>query len=122
LIVYKRVLIIILKMMKQLVKRAFATAHPKFPEGTLVGLYKSAVNQNHHYDAVRFGAQRFNWTLKEFDKYSSAFAFGLVENGFNRGDKLLVWADQTNSAELLVAQVGAIKAGVTVVTFDEKDN
>lgn len=38
-------------------------------------------------------------------RYSSAFAFGLIENGFNRGDKLLLWVDQTNSAEILVAQV-----------------
>jgi acyl-CoA synthetase (AMP-forming)/AMP-acid ligase II len=115
-----------LKMMKQLLRRAFsstsAAVHPKFPEGTVAGLYKAAVSQNHHYDAVRFGAQKFNWTLREFDKYSSAFAYGLVENGFSSGDKLLVWTDQTNSAELLVAQVGAIKAGVTIVAFDEKDN
>jgi hypothetical protein len=85
--------IIILKMMKHLARRAFASTHPKFPEGTVAGLYKSAVNENHHYDAVRFGAQRFNWTLREFDKFSSAFAFGLVENGFAKGDKLLIWTD-----------------------------
>jgi hypothetical protein len=47
---------------------------------------------------------------------------------------LIIWADQTNSAELLVSQVrilcslicliqmGAIKAGVTVVVFDEKES
>lgn len=34
----------------------------------------------------------------------------------------MLWADQTNSAELLVAQMGAFKAGVAVVTFDEKDS
>lgn len=34
----------------------------------------------------------------------------------------MLWADQTNSAELLVAQMGAFKAGVSVVTFDEKDS
>lgn len=33
-----------------------------------------------------------------------------------------MWVDQTNSAEILVAQMGAFKAGVTVVTFDEKDS
>ncbi len=30
--------------------------------------------------------------------------------------------DQTNSAEILAAQMGAIKAGVSIVTFDEKDS
>jgi len=31
--------------------------------------------------------------MKEFDRYSSAFAFGLVESGFQPGDKLLLWVD-----------------------------
>ena len=40
---------------------------PKFPESTVAGLYKRAVAENHYQDAVRFGAQKINWTLKEFD-------------------------------------------------------
>ena len=35
---------------------------------------------------------------------------------------MVLYADQTASAEQLVAQVGAIKAGVSVVTFAEKDS
>jgi len=90
--------------MSKLIYRKFATQiHPKFPEGTVAGLYKRAVAENQYIDAVRFGAQTFNWTLKEFDRYSSAFAFGLVESGFSKGDKLLIWIDQTNSAEILVS-------------------
>ena len=34
----------------------------------------------------------------------------------------MLYCDQTNSAEVLVSQMGAIKAGVAVVTFDEKDD
>lgn len=30
--------------------------------------------------------------------------------------------DQSNSAEILVAQMGAAKAGVSIVLFNEKDN
>lgn len=60
--------------------------------------------------------------MKEFDRYSSAFAFGLVEGGYKEGDRLLLWLDQENSAEILVAQMGAAKAGVTIVTFDEKES
>ena len=60
--------------------------------------------------------------MKEFDRYSSAFAYGLVESGYSVGDKLLLWVDQNNSAEILVAQMGAAKAGVCVVVYDEKDN
>jgi hypothetical protein len=40
---------------------------PKFPESTVAGLYKRAVAENHYQDAVRFGAQKINWTLREFD-------------------------------------------------------
>ena len=44
---------------------------PKFPEGTIAGLYKRAVAENQYQDAVRFGAQKINWTLKEFDVYNN---------------------------------------------------
>ena len=40
---------------------------PKVPEGTIAGLYKRAVAENQYQDAVRFGQQKINWTLKEFD-------------------------------------------------------
>lgn len=60
--------------------------------------------------------------MKEFDRYSSAFAYGLVEGGFSPGDKIVLWMDQDNSAEVLVASMGAAKAGVTLVTFEEKDS
>lgn len=39
----------------------------KFPENTVAGLYKRAVAENQYQDAVRFGAQKFNWTLREMD-------------------------------------------------------
>ena len=35
---------------------------------------------------------------------------------------MVMWVDQTNSAEILVAQMGAFKAGVSIITFDEKDS
>lgn len=34
----------------------------------------------------------------------------------------MLYCDQTYSAESLVSQMGAIKAGVAVVSFDEKDS
>jgi hypothetical protein len=91
----------------------------KFPVGTVAGHYKAAVAENPERDIVRFDNQKLNWTLKEFDRYSSAFAFGLLEQGYRKGDSLVMYADQTASAEQLVAQMGAIKAGVKVVTFVE---
>ena len=85
-------------------------------------MFKSAVASNYMFDSARFDQQHFNWTLKEFDRYSSAFAFGLVESGFEQGDKIMLWVDQNNSAEILTAQMGAAKAGVSVVVFEEKDS
>ena len=46
----------------------------------------------------------------------------MLEACFTPGDKLVLYCDQTFSAESLVSQMGAIKAGVSVVTFDEKDS
>lgn len=58
----------------------------------------------------------------DFKRYSSAFAFGLLEAGYTEGDSIVLYADQNSSAEQLVAQMGAFKAGVSVVTFSEKDS
>lgn len=73
-------------------------------------------------DIMRFNNAGINWTLKELDRYSSAFAFGLLEAGFARGDRLLVWVDRTRSAESLIAQFAAYKTGVEVVCFHENNN
>lgn len=90
--------------LRTFVRRGFAARlNPKFPTDTVAGIYKVAVASNYMFDTVRFDQQHFNWNLKEFDRYSSAFAFGLVENGYSTGDKLVLWLDQTNSAEILVA-------------------
>lgn len=94
----------------------------KFPTDTVAGKFKVAVSSNYMFDSVRFDQQRFNWTMKEFDRYSSAFAYGLVESGYKPGDKLVLWIDQNDSAEVLVSTMGASKAGVTIVTFSEKDS
>ena len=80
-------------MLKTIARRFSAKLNPKFPTDTAAGLYKVAVASNYLFDAVRFDSQRFNWHLKEFDRYSSAFAFGLVEQGYTPGDKILIWMD-----------------------------
>jgi acyl-CoA synthetase (AMP-forming)/AMP-acid ligase II len=96
------------------------TANPKFPEGTIAGLLKTSVIENGEKDILRINNQRINWSLKELDKYSSAFAFGLMEAGFVRGDSLVLWVNKASNAECIVSQIGAAKAGVTCVSFDER--
>jgi len=97
-------------------------ANPKFPEGTIAGLLKTSVVNNGEKDILRINNQRVNWSLKELDRYSSAFAFGLMEAGFSRGDSLVLWVDRASNAECIVSQIGAAKAGVTCVSFDERDS
>jgi long-subunit acyl-CoA synthetase (AMP-forming) len=60
--------------------------------------------------------------VTEYDRYGSAFAYGLLEQGFQPGDKLALWVDNTNSAEVATAQLAAYKIGVTIVTFEDRDN
>ena len=60
--------------------------------------------------------------IVRLQRHSSAFAFGLLESGYQQGDKIVLCADQASAAEQLVAQMGAIKAQVSVVTFHEKDS
>lgn len=100
--------------------RFFCTSS-KFPEDTISGVVKEARAKNEWKDLVRFDGQNFNWNVKEFDVYSSAFAYGLVEQGYQPGDKLLLWLDAEHSAESATAQVGAHKAGVSIVTVDDLD-
>ena len=67
-------------------------------------------------------SERDGRKFPDSQRYSSAFAYGLLEAGFKPGDKLCLWMDATNSAETATAQIGAIKAGLTVVTVDENDS
>ncbi len=59
----------------------------KFPEGTVAGLYKRAIAKNPLLDAVRFDAQRFNWTLQEIDVTNNTHQNRLSESIAH--DKLL---------------------------------
>ena len=73
-------------------------------------------------DVARFENLRSNWTVQEVDRYSSAFAFGLLNAGYKNGDSIVLYVDQSSAAECFAAQLGASKVGVTVHTFAEKDD
>ena len=87
---------------------------------------RSRLIANRNIDVVRFDRSRQLWTVQEIDvsclfkpsqSYSSAFAYGLLENGFSAGDKLVVWLDEAQSAEIATAYLGAMKAGVSIVAY-----
>ncbi|CAI2374099.1 unnamed protein product [Moneuplotes crassus] len=93
----------------------------KYSEDSIPGAIKQARRENEWIDVARFHSQNQNWTIKELDQYSAAFAYGLVERGYTPGDKLLLWVDEESAAEVAVAHIGAIKAGVSVVSVNSND-
>ncbi|CAK56794.1 unnamed protein product (macronuclear) [Paramecium tetraurelia] len=72
-------------------------------------------------NGFRFENQNLTWTFGEFDTHSSAFAYGLIEQGWKQGDKLLFLLGRSNTSEAAAAFVGAAKAGVTVIPFRSND-
>jgi hypothetical protein len=100
--------------------RLFCTTS-KYAEDSIPGIFKEIRRNNEWIDVARFHSQEQNWTIKEFDQHTAAFAYGLVERGFGPGDKLMLWLDAEHSAEVAVAQVGALKAGVSIATVDAND-
>jgi hypothetical protein len=101
--------------------RLFCTAS-KYSGDSIPGVLKEVRKNNEWIDVARFHSQDENWTVKEFDNHTAAFAYGLVERGFVPGDKLMLWIDAEHSAEVAVAQIGALKAGVSITTVDAKDD
>lgn len=93
----------------------------KYSEDSIPGAIKKARRENEWIDVARFHSQNQNWTIKELDQHSAAFAYGLVERGYTPGDKLLLWVDEEHAAEVAVAQLGAIKAGVSIVAVGQND-
>ncbi|KAL4467248.1 hypothetical protein ABPG72_010055 [Tetrahymena utriculariae] len=72
-----------------------------------------AINGNRN--AIRYENQNRTWTFDELDAHTNAFAYGLTELGWKAGDKLLLWVEKNHTSEITTAQVGAAKAGVTLV-------
>ena len=70
--------------------------------------------QNQLKTVVRFENQDQTWTWKDLEYHSNAFACGLIEQGFVRGDKLVTWFDRVHVSETVVSQLGALKAGVVL--------
>lgn len=55
-------------------------------------------------------------------RYSSAFAYGLLEAGYKKGDSIVLWIDRESNAESIVSNLGAMKAGVQLVNFAESNS
>jgi len=76
-----------------------------------------------HHDAVKLhleDCQPVRWTNKELDRQVVAFAKGMEHSDFAPGSKIVIWTKDV--AEGIVAQLGAIQAGLNVTVLDAEAN
>lgn len=78
-------------------------------------LLSSRLSENPLKDAIRFENQNKTWTFKELETHSNAFAYGLLELGYKKGDRILFWIDKSYTSEITAAQIGMAKVGVALV-------
>ncbi|CAD8078850.1 unnamed protein product [Paramecium sonneborni] len=83
--------------------------------------FSTLVKQNPLKNGFRFENQNLTWTFGEFDTHSNALAYGLIEQGWKQGDKLLLMLGRSNTSEAATTFVGASKAGVITVPFRSND-
>jgi len=85
------------------------------PFSTNGGLLSARLQENPLRNAIRFENQNRSWTYRDLEHHSNAFAYGLLELGYKRGDRLLLWVDKAYTSEITVAQLGSAKAGIAIV-------
>lgn len=79
------------------------------------GLLSARISEGPLKNAIRFENQNKTWTFKELEHHSNAVAYGLLELGYKRGDRILLWVDKSYTSEITATQIGSAKVGVTLV-------
>lgn len=88
------------------------------------GLLSARLSEGALRNAIRFENQNKTWTFKELEQHSNAVAYGLLELGYKKGDRILLWVDRSYTSEITATQIGSAKIGVTLVpllTSSEQD-
>jgi long-chain acyl-CoA synthetase len=85
---------------------------PEF--GDALAMFKAAVQRNPDGDLIRYFDGRI--TLRELDELSDAFAVGLLDSGFSRGDRVALYLQ--NVPQFVVGLVGTWKAGGIAVSIN----
>ena len=70
-----------------------------------------------HRDAFKVASQGVQWTYTELNvrfrqRYTSAFAHGLLEMGLTAGDSVAFWTCKCDSAETVALQLACARAGL----------
>ena len=84
----------------------------EFPDA--VEMFRASVRRNPGGDAVRYFDGRIS--LRELDELTDAFAVGLLDSGFSRGDRVALYLQ--NVPQFLICLVGTWKAGGTAVPIN----
>src|SRR6516164_10899976 len=79
-----------------------------------VVMFQATVERHPDADAIRYFDGRI--TFRELDALTDAFAAGLVEAGFGRGDRVALYLQ--NVPQFVVAQLGTWKAGGIAVSIN----
>ncbi|MFC5993512.1 AMP-binding protein [Pseudonocardia hispaniensis] len=79
-----------------------------------LAMFKASVERNPDGDAIRYFDGRI--TLRELDELTDAFAAGLADTGFAKGDRVAVFLQ--NVPQFVIAQIGTWKAGGIAVSIN----
>jgi long-chain acyl-CoA synthetase len=82
--------------------------------GDALAMFRAAVERNPDGDLIRYFDGRI--TLRELDQLSDAFAVGLLDSGFSRGDRVALYLQ--NVPQFVIGLVGTWKAGGIAVSIN----
>lgn len=85
-------------------------------EDTIPAVLKDTAARFGDRDAAIFPAQNIHWTYAEFDKQVDRLAGGLHALGFQKGDRVGIWAP--NRIEWLLAQFATARVGIILVNIN----
>lgn len=91
------------------------TAEPLM-EKTISSVFKETVARHGERQAAVFIEQSIRWSYREFDAAVDALAGGLDELGFQKGERIGIWAP--NCYEWLLTQFATARLGVILVNIN----
>ncbi|GAA1286922.1 hypothetical protein GCM10009609_61230 [Pseudonocardia aurantiaca] len=89
-----------------------ADLEPEFTDA--LAMFRAAVERNPGGDAIRYFDGRI--TLRELDELTDAFAVGMLETGFETGDRVALYLQ--NVPQFVIGLVGTWKAGGIAVSIN----
>ena len=83
---------------------------------TIGEFFDGIVEQYGERDALIVCHQQIRWSYRQLGQQAERLAAGLIAHGFERGDRIGIWAQ--NCAEWVLMQIGTAKAGLVLVNIN----